>query len=364
MPHRQRAFKSFWSTPTAAMSLGCIGCPDLSICGGQTIDGSGFNCLDHCCNAPEDCGIVCPNSHVFADRIREVGGFELSTPTASPIGLTSLPTYVPMIFHGSARETELRAAAVAIPLYRFFNRLAECRFPDRESLAQSFRIGLGTDIVLSGVAQDDEVERWWKLETRGRIKAIANLRRLGVAIVTTPNFSLTVDRPRWDDLHSMRRIANAYHEFVSEGQAAALHVNGRTQHDFQRWAEYIESHQEVSHIAYEFTTGTKNPARMLQHAVWLTELAKSVGRRIGLIVRGGVQVADLLAQHFELSIIDSSPFEKAQHREIAFLDGEGRRRWKKRPTPLGKPIDDLFEENVRLSERWLAGLLPNLQLAA
>ena len=363
MSRQQRAFKSFWSKPGAGLSLGCVGCPDLGICGGQTIEGSGFNCLDHCCGKPETCQTVCLNAHIFADRIREVAGLDLVTPLAAPLA-AHCPPYLPMLFHGSARLLPVAAPAFAIPLYRFFDRAGDCRFDSREQLAQAFKIHPEARIFLSGVAQDREVERWWKLEARGRAKAIANLRRIGIAMVTTPNFSLMVDRPRWDDLHSMRRIALTYHELVSEGQPAALHVNGRTRTDFARWADYIEAHPEVTHIAYEFTTGSKNPPRMTQHVHWLIELAQGSGRRLGLVLRGGIQVASLLSTYFDVTLIDSSPFEKAQHREIATVDPNGQRRWTKRPTAASEPVDALLEENIRVSERWFAGLLPKLKLAA
>jgi hypothetical protein len=328
------------------------------------IDGSGFNCLDHCCGKPSSCQIVCPNSREFAERIREVSGLDLSTLVAAQAVPPACPSYLPMLFHGSARAKPISASAVAIPLYRFFDKAADCRFENPAEVADAFKIAPETKLFLSGVAQDREVERWWKLEARGRIKAIANLRRLSVAMVTTPNFSLMVDRPRWDDLHSMRRIVLAFHELISEGQAAALHVNGRTRHDFARWADYVGSHPEVTHIAYEFTTGAKGPARMLQHALWLIELSEASGRRLGLVLRGGTQVVPLLAQHFDVTFIDGSPFEKAQHREIAMIDSVGKRSWEKRPTAIGEPVDDLLEENICVSERWFADLLPKLKLAA
>lgn len=364
MTRHQRAFKSFWSDPDAAMSLGCIDCPNQKQCGGQTISGDGFNCLDHCCHQPDTCQAVCPDAKTFADRVREVRGFDLETPLAAPVPPPAHAPYLPLIFHGSARAGRLAAPTIAMPLYRFFDRNADCRFATRSDVAETFKIDPAAQLVLSGVAQDHEVERWWKLETKGRIKVISTLRRLGIAMVTTPNFSVMVDRPRWDDLHSMKRIAEVFHELVSEGQAAALHVNGRTHHDFSRWAEYIAAHPEVTHLAYEFTTGAKNPVRMLQHAQWLTELAKASGRQLGLVLRGGIQVVAPLSAHFQVSFIDSSPFEKAAHRLVASLASNGQRRWLKQPTPEGEPIDALLAENVRVSERWFANLLPKLALAA
>jgi hypothetical protein len=301
---------------------------------------------------------------VFIDRVREVGGLKLETPVAALLKAPKLPSYVPLLFHGSARVRNLSAPAVAMSLFRFFDKAAECRFGTREDVVQAFKFVGEARVLLSGVAQDREVERWWKLEAKGRMKAIANLRRLGISLVTTPNFSLMVDRPRWDDLHSMRRIASVYHELVSEGQPAALHLNGRTQEDFSRWTEYVAAHPEVTHVAYEFTTGAKNLTRMHQHVRWLIDLAKGAGRRLSIVLRGGVQVIPHLSKYFDIIFIDTSPFEKAQHRELALINADGQRRWIKRMTPHGVPIDDLFHENVRTSEHWFASVLPKLALAA
>lgn len=360
----ERSLKRLWSTPNAMKALGCTGCQDEGLCGGQTMSGAGFNCLDNCCGKPASCQIVCPNAHVFVDRVREVQGFELATAPGPVLASPTIPPYLPMMFHGSALVRRFDLSAVAIPLYRFFDRFADCRFDSSAAVRDTFRLSNATGLILSGVAQDHEVERWWNLETRGRVKAIGNFRRLGVSMVTTPNFSLMVDRPRWDDLHSMRRIVLAYHELVSEGQPAALHVNGRTRQDFQRWGDYVSSHPEITHIAYEFTTGTRNPGRMQQHAEWLAELSLASSKRLGLLLRGGSMIAARLGHHFDVSFIDSSPFEKAQHRMIASLGADGQRYWEKHPTMLGEPVDGLFVENLRVSQRWSAINLTKFKLAA
>lgn len=364
MSRQHRSMRTHWSTPDATMSLGCRNCPELAECGGQTIRAGGFDCLQYCCNDPQNCRSVCPNAPTFADRVREVGGFALETPIASPLPSPVQSGYVPMIFHNSARAGDLVTRAAAMPLYRFFDQFGDCRYQSRRDVSDGFKVDGNAELILSGVAQDKEVEKWWKLQTAGRVKAIGNLRRLGITMVTTPNFSLIVNRPRWDDLHSMARIAEVYHELVSEGQPAALHVNGRTQRDFERWAEYVSAHAEVTHLAYEFTTGTGHAIRMQQHTEWLSFVARSAGRRLGLILRGGAKVAGALARHYDVTFLDTSAFEKAHHRFVASIDDDHHRKWTKRSTVVGDPIDNLLAENVRVSHAWMQGLLPTLPLAA
>ena len=128
MSREQRAFRRLWSRPDAAMSLGCIDCPEKGICGGQTVDGASFSCLDNCCGDPTTCQIVCPNAHIYADRVREVQGFQFETPQGPFHSVKQLPPYIPLFFHGSALKDGVSAPAIAIPLYRFFDRHGDCRF--------------------------------------------------------------------------------------------------------------------------------------------------------------------------------------------------------------------------------------------
>ena len=118
-----------------------------------------------------------------------------------------------------------------------------------------------------------------------RLDAICRLREFGVELVTTPNFSLFTDQPRWDDMHSMKRIAITHEEFLREGLPAALHINARTERDWERWAEYIRLRSEVTHVAFEFQTGAGWAGRIDWQAAQLVHLAKDAGRPLHLVVR-------------------------------------------------------------------------------
>ncbi|MGH7268007.1 MAG: hypothetical protein ACREMB_24585 [Candidatus Rokuibacteriota bacterium] len=87
-----------------------------------------------------------------------------------------------------------------------------------------------------------------------------------MALVTTPNFSLFADQPCWDDLHSIKRIALVHEEFLSEGLPAALHINARTDQDWERWRAYVAVRPEVTHIAFEFATGAGRAERIKWYA--------------------------------------------------------------------------------------------------
>ena len=166
-------------------------------------------------------------------------------------------------------------------------------------------------------------------------------------LVTTPNYSLFVDRPRWDDLHAMKRIAIVHQEFLREGMPAGLHVNGRTETDFYRWAEYISVRPEITHLSYEFTTGTGRSERYKQHAIWLATLAKNVNRPLHLVVRGSNKVLPLLSDAFaHISFLETSSFMKTVMRQRAYLKRNGGLNWQNAPTETGAPLDDLLADNL------------------
>jgi Domain of unknown function (DUF4417) len=363
MGKTQSNLANLWNTPGDTMSLGCHSCPDRAHCGGQTQSG-GFDCLEHCCQRPEKCNIVCPNSLAYVNRYREIRGFALDIPVAPKVEPPRLPSFVPLIYHGSARNDVLSVPAVALKLYRFARRNGDCPFASRLEVDREFKLGGQTRIILSGVADDDEVERWWDLETRVRIQAIQNLRHAGVSMATTPNCSMIANRPRHDDLHSIKRIGQMFHEFVSEGVPTALHVNGRAEHDFARWAEFIVKHPEVTHIAYEFTTGTAHLQRMIQHRDWLCQLARSVGRRLGLVVRGGSRILPELRRSFDVTLIGASAFSMAVKRHRAEIQPNGGIKGVSNPLPEGHPIDALLASNVESFNRWIESLSDEFAIAA
>jgi hypothetical protein len=200
-------------------------------------------------------------------------------------------------------------------------------------------------VLLTGTAADPPLERWWSLGPQRRA-AIRALRGLNVALVTTPNFSMFSDQPRWDDLHSMKRIALVHEEFLSEGLPAALHVNARTERDWDRWRDYIAWRPEVTHIAFEFATGAGWADRIDWHADQLAQLASAIGRPLHLIVRGGGKVLPGLVKAFSgITVLETSAFLKTVKRQRATLTATGTVTWRPSPTNENEPLDALLTEN-------------------
>ena len=357
-PRRERRL---WHQPEQpTQSLGCTVCPEKPICGGLRLKAAFFDCFRFCCHQPDACDRVCRNHPDYPDRVREVETFDLqNVPRAQAIAAPSLPPVVPVIYHRTGRSRPPVASTVALPLYSLFDRRSGSPlYASHEALCTAFGVRPGSTILLTGTDRDPPLERWWGLGKDSRSVIIRAMIEARTGLVTTPNYSLFIDRPRWDDLHAMKRIAIIHEEFLREGLPAALHVNGRTESDFGRWAEYLADRTEITHLAYEFTTGTGWAGRQQQHALWLAELAAAAERPLHLLIRGGMDVLPLLARAFAgVTVLDTSIFMKTMKRQRASPRGNRALDWKGSPTLRGAPIDELFDDNCRIVEAWLGDLI-------
>ncbi|QJP13633.1 hypothetical protein G3545_08150 [Starkeya sp. ORNL1] len=255
---------------------------------------------------------------------------------------------IPVIYHGNKRTEVYSGGVVALSLYALLSKATgDLKFMSREQLCDAFRISTDTTIVLTGTHQDPPLERWWSYGEAKTEEIIGLLRGLGIKLVTTPNYSLFANAPRWDDMHSMKRIALTFAQFVRGGIPAALHVNGRTAKDFWRWRDFLCERPEITHLAYEFGTGAGRAARSPQHAEWLTELARSVDRPLHILVRGGLDVLPTLAASFAgVTLLDTSAFMKTMNRQCAVPEGNRNVRWELSPTATNDELERLFIHNV------------------
>lgn len=361
-PRNSQRQRTLWHDGSRfCVSLGCTICPDRKLCGGLQVEGALFNCLSLCCGNPADCDAVCRNNpQKFAERVREVDGFSLhDVPRAPILAAPQIPKLVPMLFHGDRRRSPFQGSpAVCLPLYKVIARHdGHTRYANRKELAAGFGIAPSTSVILTGTAIDPPLERWWSLESQ-RLDAIRALRDLGIALVTTPNFSLFTDQPRWDDLHSMKRIAIVHEEFLRMGLPAALHVNARTDRDWERWIEYIAQRPEVTHIAFEFGTGAGWPTRIQWHADQLLHLGAAVGRPLHLVLRGGTEVLPTIAKGFsDITFLETTTFSKTVHRQRATLKPDGTVSWSLSPTNVNEVLDNLLADNWQIVSGSYAGVL-------
>ena len=342
--------QALWdNAETASASLGCWTCVDRGTCGGAHKDSDFFDCTDYCrCTDKASCDLVCRgNPAAFVARVREIGGFDLATARRAPeISVDPLPSMVPLIEHNSARRGRLNFPIVAIPLYALIDLgNASLKFKDREALANQFGIASEARIVVSGVGRDSDIERYWGLPNRAEL--LGQLQSLGIALITPPNFSVLTDVPRTDNLHAMKRILLAWVEMAEAGLPAALHVNARTERDYQRWAELIAARPEIQSIAVEFATGAGRGSRIDWHVARLRQLAVVVNRPMRLMVRGGARVLEPLRQSFDaVTVIDTDAFHKTRCRKLAYFTESGKLHWRSHLTAAGEPLDGLLQQNV------------------
>ena len=351
-----RRERRLWHDPEQKTPcLGCQTCPDLETCGGLFTNTSIFDCLQFCCNMTDNCNRVCRRNPSFANRIREVKTFELHTiPRAQVLSLSDLPTIVPILYGGNGRTAPIDSDTVALSLYQLLNRRSHrLRFTRETELRHHFCLAPSTPILLTGIARDAPLERWWRIGENARIGHIRAFKDMGICLVTVPNYSLFTDTPRQDNLHSMKRIATVHEEFLRCELPAALHVNARTERDFERWGNYVRERPEVTHLAYEFTTGTRRVGRREQHASWLGYLASSASHPLHLIIRGGSEILPLLCESFStVTTLNSSIYMKTIKRQKAVVRGNSGLGWTPCPTKRGESLDRLFGHNRETVEAW------------
>jgi hypothetical protein len=348
-----------------AQWLGCRGCPDFKDCGGLHTEASIFDCGDLCsCANQETCDMICRKKPLaFFERLMEIGGFDLdATPRTARVVAKPLPDQVPLVGHKYSRRETLAERVVALPLYEIFHMgTGEPHVRSRAELAARFLIPEDAIVIATGVDRDFKVEAWWAIADRARL--MQALRDLGIALVTTPNFSLFTNVPRPDNLHGMKRIALSWAELMVAGIPTALHLNARTDFDYLRWTRFIAARPEVEIVAFEFGTGAGHPNRIDWHVERLCALAVAAGRPLDLVVRGGVRrLPRLRASFAKVILIETDAFSRALKRRRATITGAGRLRWVRALTPKGAPIDELLAHNiatVRLALTLPASRSPN-----
>ncbi len=342
--------RALWDDPTTeGMSLGCWTCIDRDSCGGAHKAASFFDCNDYCrCIDKTACDLVCRgNPAAFVQRLREVGGLDLMTaPRAllNPVG--RLPSMIPLIEHRSARNGTLNFPIVAVPFYALIDmQSGVLKIRDRETLSTNFGIDPAARLVVSGVARDRKIERYWELSDR--VALLNDLRNLDISLITPPNFSVLTDVPRSDNLHAMKRILLTWIEMANAGLPAALHLNARTEQDYRRWAMLVADRSEIECVAFEFATGAGRGSRIDWHVEQLQHFATKINRPLRLVVRGGVRALEQLRASFaSVTVIDTDAFNKTRCRRQAYFTEAGKLLWHSHPTAVGQSLDALLAHNV------------------
>ncbi len=336
---------------TGTTMLGCADCLDFQICGGLHLPAGTFHsCMSHCTCTEEqrsECDVVCPRKpRDLVRRIREVVTFDLNNiPKTNKLTLPNLPRYLPLVHGRSAAGKASHQDYLALPLsYALIGRGNQTRARTARELVARTGMHPRVGWVLSGTEDDRFVERFWGLANAGRI--FEGMRKAGVVFATSPNFSLTNEVPRHDNLHAMKRIAWVWHQMQQAGIPTALHINGRTDRDFERWAEFANQRQAVKAVAFEFLTGALPRLDQERYVGRLQHFAAKVGRKLHLVLRGPSTLVAQLRPHFAgVTFVDSSAYQRAVHRRQAFLDERGQVRYEPVLTQRRSQVAALFAHN-------------------
>jgi hypothetical protein len=348
--------RTLWHNRGEPTAMGCRDCPDRPECGGLQVSASVFSCLDHCnCADRQSCQKVCPNNRNFVARIHEVRGFgfdDIERRRAIP--LVKLPLFAHLLFTYPKVANPVQLPVAAIPLSAVFNRSGKGGVAlTRDQVEERFRLAAKTPLILSGVELDRKIEKFWGVE-RGRAELLAGIRALDPLIVTTPNYSVFIDAPRHDAMHSLKRILLAWSELHDAGLRSALHLNAVTDRDYSRMAEFLSVHSEIRAVSVEFDTGAAPEEQGHYHAKQLDGLVQRIGRPLHLVFRGAARWVPELQKSFpSITALNGSASVRTRKRRRAVFADE-QLRWESAPTQQGAPLDELLAHNLRNVSMWFA----------
>jgi hypothetical protein len=339
---------------TGQPMLACGSCLDRRHCGGLQVAAGGADamaCMGMCrCEDPAKCDVVCPNApNRFVQRINEVKGFDLAViPVAKPAPLPNLPSVAVLVEGNATRSRPTKALAhAAVPLSMTLKEAGQLtRAKTRRELEETFGVAPRQGWIASGVEKDSCVERLWRLHSPKRI--YEGLKRAGVILATTPNFSTIADVPRHDNLHAMMRIGWAWYEMMEAGLPTALHLNGRTDFDFVRWAGFAKRQPALQAVAFEFLTGAEPKEDGQRYVERLKRFVEESGRGdLLLVLRGGAIWVPQLKPYFrQILQLDSGPYLKTVMRQRLVVEPDGRPRYRQNKTATNAEVRALFLHNV------------------
>lgn len=309
--------------------------------GQQAFDGC-FNACGTTCSADGDCDWVCPQKPDFVDRVREVGGLRSDSLPLLPLCHERLPSYIPMVRHGSRRSVPFPGTFAALSLEDMVRGSRTGYRPielSADGIRSRFQLRQDAKLLVVSVARDRILERYWALRSTHRVPAM--LAKLGVMAVTIPNFSWFQDAPRPHTLWNRRRMEIVAREFSDAGISVVPHLNSIQPEDWEHWHDLLIRQPDIRYVAKEFQTGLRVRAVGEAAIHDLAQLQDNVGRPLHPIVVGGAGYARIFRKYFEaITVVDSQPFMKSVFRRNRASNGQ----WELQAQH--RSIETLLESNV------------------
>lgn len=337
------------------LSLGCINCLDKDDCGGNHSSPGIFDCEIFCqCEDSSVCPVVCPNNDSYISNIHDIRGWKLDNISRSKvIPYPELPLVVPYIYHKYIRSENLSVETVAVPLKELFSQnTGEIKFHSKKALAEKFRFDERAKLIIVGIDDDPFIESYWT--HRRATELPESIARLQPDLIMSPNYSLPSDVPRQDNLHSIKRIAIIWNEFVLAGIPTSLHINARTDKDWERWTKFIKEREEIKYISFEYATGGAINEQGNYYTNELIKLAKSIDRELSIIVKGGKRyVKKLFNAYDNFVFLDSTSFMKTVKRRSLIWQPGDKMTDRRCKTEKDEPLDFLLERNIELMAKMI-----------
>jgi hypothetical protein len=288
-------------------------------------------------------------------RLREVRGLRFDDLTAIVQRPIELPKYIPVIDHPYVRSTPLDWPVVALDTYKVL-RLKNGRYQaiakNAADLRRAFCLASTTKIILRGVAKDPNLERYWSYRRYENVPE--QLARLDISLAVGPNFSHFLDVPRPDNLFNRKRQLICLEEFSQAGIAPVPHLSTSGHSDWTFWKSYLIENATITYVAAEFQTGNNNVHEGQKKIDEIARLRDSIGRSLHPLIIGGARFVKCVSRRFKtFSIIDSSVFMKALHRQL-FDGSAGHDSWRDIRTPKGQHLDDVLSANLRNYAKWIS----------
>lgn len=321
-------------------ALGCQQCFVREQCGGLYVAG-GIDCLHNCCGRVRTCTLLCPKSHKFLTKWRDIGGISARAMKLRQES-AEFPAYIPLIQHGHQRATSLPVAYVGLTTFDVTRRDTTLgdMIRDPAALRAKFRLSGMSMLLLVSVAPDCELETYWRNRRERRL--IDGIKAIKPAHVVAPNFSLFRDVPRFDNLANIKRSQTCAEEFSVAGLSVIPYVAGITGRDWECWTDFIREHTEVRVICKEFQTGPAQKTVADWHLRHIQELQQRIGRKLHVIAVGGRRHRQRLSETATFTIVDSVPFMRTMHRRMLTTHG-----WRDGATPENTPLDELLRQNIQ-----------------
>jgi hypothetical protein len=236
-----------------------------------------------------------------------------------------------MIPNRSSRTEAIAVEWAAVPLKAVVRRPQGVLTPvvrTPEELRQHFLVGPQTKLVLVGIDHERHIEPYWRWRSKLRIPEL--LAGLGFDAAIVPNYSLDLSHPRPQHLHNRKRSLICAWEWSREGIPSIPYLQAVCPQDYDYWLDFLKEHPEVSVIAREFQTATRE--RGMIRLDDLDRLQDKLKRRLHLVAVGAAQHRVELARRFDSwTVIDSMPFIRAVKRRRAKIQ-DGRVDWKMAPS--------------------------------